>query len=135
MFWNRHPGPVLCGRVSVYSRRRWTTWVMWNSRLGGGPTLELRVDSIHLSAPKGILLESRDFSFQPAEAVMWRENFGVLGLPLGKRSAVRLSIGRGIHRLEVAVIPLDDFDAMWNALRSTGVRTTDNEGGSRTGQE
>lgn len=111
------------GRVSVHSRSRLSTWVQWNPHLGGGPTLEVGTRTVRVLAPRGMLLESRDISFPATDAVMWRERFGLLGMPLLGRDSIRLSVRGDRLKRELAFWTSDDPNVVWDSLVQAGVRT------------
>lgn len=107
-------------RAYVQSKRRWNSWVEWNSRLGSGPQLIVRKASAEIVAPQGWVGAPRCYVFPGAEATMRRDRVGLLGLPIRKRDCLRIKLDSGI---EFAVSPLGDINEAWSALAHAGVRT------------
>jgi hypothetical protein len=112
------------GRVRVHSRTRlFASWLQWNPNLGCGPELEVGSRAIRVSAPQGMMFESRNFSFLTSDTVMWRENFGLLGLPILRRDFIRLSVSNQRRKSDFAIQTSDDTDVVWAALVRAGVST------------
>jgi hypothetical protein len=70
-----------------------------------------------------MLFEYRDFSFLISDTVMWRENFGLLGLPVLKRDVIRFSVANQRRKWDFAIQTSDDTDVVWDALVQAGVAT------------
>jgi hypothetical protein len=79
--------------------------------------------AIRVSAPQGMMFESRNFSFLTSDTVMWRENFGLLGLPILRRDFIRLSVSNQRRKSDFAIQTSDDTDVVWAALVRAGVST------------
>jgi hypothetical protein len=107
-------------RAFVRVRKPLNTWVSWHPRLGGGPQLILRDQALEVSAPQGMMLESRDIFLATDYVTMWRDRVGWAGTPLDRRECIRL---RSDHEaVEVAVSPDSGIEGTWNALLQVGVR-------------
>jgi len=121
--------PIYVGRAFVRTRRRWNSWVDWNSRLGGGPTLVVRADSFEVSAPQGTRLESRHLVLRSNQAAMWIDKIGWAGTCFGRKECIHVAaehktswidptLSRGI---ELALSPRDGLQNAWQALLASGV--------------
>jgi hypothetical protein len=110
-------------RAKVQSKKPWNSWVQWNARLGGGPSLIVRRSSVEIVAPQGMRLESRSYIFPANEAVMRRGRIGLLGFPVRQRDCLRIRLDDGT---QFAVNPDGDLSEAWNALLAAGVRTDSN---------
>lgn len=122
----REPG-VRTFRVFVRARQQvlpgiLNNWVDWNSKLGGGPTLIVRVDSFEVAAPQGMMLDSRDPVIESNCAAMWFDDVGWAGTPFGRRRSIHIA-GRDHEggRVELALSPRDGLHEAWAALLNSGV--------------
>jgi hypothetical protein len=117
---------IYSGRTLVRARRRFNTWETWNNRLGGGPVLVVRPGSFEVSAPQGMMLNSRDLVIQSIGARMWLDKVGWAGTPLGSKACIRVA-GRDqrSRRVELALSPRDGLNNAWQALLSSGVAPRD----------
>jgi len=114
--------PVLySSSVFVRTKRPWNSWVSWNHRLGGGPKLIVRTNSFEVSAPRGMLLESRDVTVQSSEAMMWIDKIGWAGTTFDRRECIHLAARDQRRRIDLALSPRDGLDQAWQALLTSGV--------------
>ena len=84
--------------------------------------LIVRRGSVEVSAPQGMLLESRCYVFRGPQATMSRDRIGWAGTPLFKKDCIRLKLD---SKAQLAVTPRGDIDEAWKQLARAGVRTTD----------
>lgn len=109
-------------RAFIRVKRPFKSWVSWNSRLGGGPLLTVRHGSFELSAPQGMMLESRDLVIEAGSATMWPDKVGWAGTRLDRKECIHV-VGRDQRgRVEVAISPRDGIRGAWQALLASGVR-------------
>jgi hypothetical protein len=121
--------PIYAGRVFVRTRRPWNSWVSWNNRLGGGPTLVVRADSFEVSAPQGTRLEPRHLVFRSRTATMWIDEVGWAGTPFGRKECIHVAAEHKpgwaemtrSRRIELALSPRDGLEDAWQALLASGV--------------
>jgi hypothetical protein len=129
------------GPVFVRTRWPWESWVSWNSRFGGGPILVVKADSFEVSAPQGMLLESRHLVFRSSTATMWIDEVGWAGTRFSRKkcihvaaehkaSRIELRLGR---RIELALSPRDGLQHAWQALLASGVAAKRVEDGRARG--
>ena len=120
-------------QVEVYSVRAFVRsqrsldrpgWVSWNNRFGGGPMLIIRQASVEVSAPQGMLLESRCYVFRGSQATMSRDRIGWGGTPLFKKDSIRLKLD---SNAQLAVTPRTDMDEVWTQLGRAGIRIADTD--------
>lgn len=117
--------PIYAGRAFVRTRRRWQSWVDWNSRLGGGPTLVVRAGSFEVSAPQGMKLESRHLVLRSRSATMWLDEIGWAGTRLGRKECIHVAAEHEGRSVELALSPRDGLDDAWQALLASGVAPTE----------
>lgn len=122
VFWARKQPVVYETRGFVRTRRPAKAWVNWHPRLGGGPRLVVRQQSVEVSAPQGMMLESRTIVFPAGSATMWLDQVGWAGLPLGRKDCIRIRVPRRRHWIEVAITPVEGVEAAWQALQRVGVQ-------------
>ena|SRR2546421_2110884 len=110
-------------RAFVRSKRRFNSWVDWNSRLGGGPLLSVRDGSFELSAPRGTRFESRDLVIPSDSATMWLDKVGWAGTRLNRKECIHVT-GRDQRGrvVEFAISPKGGHREAWQALLDSGVR-------------
>jgi hypothetical protein len=108
-------------KVFVRSRKPRNTWVSWNHRLGGGPELIIRGQTIQVLAPQGRMLESRNVSFSASSTTMWRDQVGWAGTPFDQRECIRLRENGATWKIELALTPKSGIEATWEALIGAGV--------------
>lgn len=125
MSWARKQQVVHETRAFVRARTSGNTWVNWNHRLGGGPRLFVRSESVEVSAPQGTMLESRTIVFPAETATMWCDRVGWAGLPVGRRDCIRIHVPRRWRSIELAITPVDGLEAAWEALRRVKVQVKD----------
>lgn len=125
VFWARKQPVVYETRGFVRTRRPAKTWVNWHYRLGGGPRLVVRQQSVEVSAPQGMMLESRTIVFPTETATMWLDRVGWAGLPLGRKDCIRIHVPRGRLWIEVAITPDEGIEAPWQSLQRVGVQVKD----------
>jgi hypothetical protein len=113
---------LFAGRTFVRSRRPRNSWVSWNYNPRRGPELIVRDGSFEVSAPQGMLLESRHFVIQSHDAVMWHDWIGWAGIPVNRKGCIHVA-GRDQkgRRIELALTPEDGLDNAWRALLDSGV--------------
>jgi hypothetical protein len=97
-------------------------WVAWHDKLGGGPQLVVREESLEVIAPQAMMLESRDILVPTSSATMWIDRVGWAGTPIGRRECIRLlgNLGRG--KVELAISPAGGTSDAWIALARAGVK-------------
>jgi hypothetical protein len=119
------PEPYYESRAFVRTRRSPFvpgTWVNWNHKLGGGPTVRVEQNKLHVFAPKGMLLESRDLQILASKASIRRQVLGWAGTPIGRRNSVVVSARQGRRRVEVAFSAPAEIEDLWCALVTEGFR-------------
>lgn len=104
-------------KAFVRTRRPWNTWVEWHK---GGPDVLVRSAGLEVSAPHGMLLESRDICIPATTSTMWLDTVGWAGTPLMERRCIHLFGIDDRGRLEIAVTPEDEMKATWEALLRAG---------------
>jgi hypothetical protein len=84
--------------------------------------LVVRPGSFEVSAPQGMMLNSRDLVLQSTGATMWLDKVGWAGTPLGSKACIRVAgrDQRGRH-IEFALNPRDGLQNAWQALVDSGV--------------
>lgn len=88
-----------------------------------GPQLVVHTHGIEISAPRGMMLESRTLFLDARKATMWVDEVGFGGTPLHRKKCIRLVGGTPQDaQIEVALSPDTDFDQTWQALIDAGVR-------------
>ncbi len=122
VFWARKQPVVYETRGFVRTRRPANTWANWNHHLGGGPRLVVREQSVEVSAPQGMMLESRTIVFSAKTATMWLDRVGWAGLPFGRKDCILIRVPRGRHWIEVAITPVEGLADAWQALQRVGVQ-------------
>lgn len=122
MSTNNEATVIYSGGTLVRARRRFNTWETWNDHLEGGPVLVVRPGSFEVSAPQGMMLNSRDLVVQSTGATMWLDKVGWAGTPLGSKVCIRV-IGRDQRgrQIEFALSPRDGVQKAWKALLDCGV--------------
>jgi hypothetical protein len=126
------------GRTFVRARRPGNSWASWNNNFGGGPVLVVRAGSFEVSAPQGMILESRDLIIQSSDATMWLDKVGWAGTPIDRKECIRVA-GRDQkgRRVELALTPVDGLQQAWQAFLNAGViprdGTLENRGGEPHG--
>lgn len=107
-------------KAFVRVRKPLNTWVDWNRRLGGGPSIVVHTQGVEISAPQGMMLENRHLVLPAERATMRLDRVGWAGTPLGRRKCIRIS-GRDRDRpIEVAISPESDINETWQALIDSG---------------
>jgi hypothetical protein len=107
-------------KAFVRARRPYNSWVSWNGRLGGGPDFIVRSNGLQIQAPQGMLLESRDVCVPGQGSIMWLDKVGWAGTALNKKDCIHIAATDDRGRLEVAVTPVSDMQAAWQALLDAG---------------
>jgi len=122
---------VFAGRIFVRSRRPRNSWVSWNYNYRRGPQLVVRATSFEVSAPQGMLLESRRFVIQSHDAVMRRDWIGWAGTPVNRKRCIHVAArDQKGRRIELALTPDDGLENAWKALLDSGVsRAAGNDNG------
>jgi hypothetical protein len=113
--------PVTYGVRAFVRERRVGAWVDWSNRLGGGPQLLVRTRGIEVSAPQGMVLESRAVFLTAEKASMTVDRVGWAGTPLGKRDCIRLKGHDEGCGVDLAISPETGIDPAWQALVDAGV--------------
>lgn len=121
--WARNQPVVFETRGFVRTRRPANTWANWNHRLGGGARLIVRESAVEVTAPQGMMLDSRTTVFPADSATMRLDRVGWAGGPIGRKNCIRIHVQRGRSWIEVAITPEDGIDGVWDALRRAGVLT------------
>ena len=84
-------GPVTYSNVAfVRMRRPFNSWVSWNHKPPRSPKLSVRAGNFEVSAPQGMLLESRHFVIQSSGATMWRDRVGWAGTSVNRKECIRV---------------------------------------------
>lgn len=112
---------IFTDHVFVRHRRRGATWRNWNAQLNGGPVVRVRVGSVELKAPQGMMLETRHIVMCSRAVTMTRDRIGLWGLPLARRDCIILAghdVSGWARRLAVSN---DDLTVLWDALERAGV--------------
>ena len=79
-------------------------------------------------APRGMLLESRDFAVRASQAVMRRDRIGWAGTPIGRRDCISIQCRDQTGRsMRLAISPDDGIVGAWDALRAAGVAVAGQE--------
>jgi hypothetical protein len=113
---------VYSGNVFVRTKRPFKSWVSWNERVGGGPTLLVRRSSFEVSAPQGMMLESRHLVIRSETTTMWLDRVGWAGTWLGRKDCIHLLAKDEKGSIEVALTPRDGLQRAWQALMDSGVK-------------
>jgi hypothetical protein len=116
--------PVTFTTRALVRERRLGGWVDWSNSLGGGPTMTIRARGIEVSAPQGMVLESRSVFISAEKATMSIDSVGWAGTPVGRRKCVRLLGHDPGCAVDLAISPDADFDEAWQALIDAGVQPT-----------
>ncbi len=114
--------PTYSVKAFVRVRRPHNSWVNWNHRLGGGPTLTVRAKAFEVTAPKGTMLETRDIAVLAEDATMKIDRVGWAGTPFGKRECIRISGRDKKGAVELAIEPEFGIQDAWQALIGAGVQ-------------
>jgi hypothetical protein len=84
--------------------------------------MTVRPGSVELSAPHGMMLESRHIRLSSKTSTMRRDAIGWAGTPLDRRQCIRISGSDTRRRIDLAVTPETGLDAAWQALTEAGFR-------------
>ena len=110
----------LSTRAFVRVRRARNSWVNWNHRLDGGPTMTIRPGRVELSAPQGTMLESRNIALSADSSTIRRDSVGWAGTPFGRRQCIRITGSDDRGTVDVAVTPEVGLEVAWQALTDAG---------------
>lgn len=85
--------------------------------------LLVKTHSFQIVAPQGMLLESRDLTFESSTATMRLGRVGWAGTPIDRKNCIHLTAhdDRG-RRTELALTPKSGLQAAWEALLGSGVQ-------------
>ena len=94
----------------------------WNYKPGRSPKLAVWDGDFEVSAPQGMLLESRHFIIRSKDAVMWLGRVGWAGTLVNRKDCIRVAASdkRG-RRIEFALSPEEGLQRAWQALADSGV--------------
>ena len=109
----------------VRVRRPRNSWVSWNNRLGGGPVLVVRPGWFEVSAPQGMMMESRHLLIRSEGALMWFDKVGWAGTPFDRKECIHVAGRDRKGNVEMALSPVGEMQEAWQALLESGVH---NEG-------
>jgi len=127
--WADERPALFTGRTFVRSRRPRNSWVSWNYNPRRGPVLVVRAGSFEVSAPQGMLLESRHFVIQSDDAVMWHDRIGWAGTPVNRKGCIHVAgCDQKGRRIELALTPEDGPGNAWQALLDSGVKPSADRG-------
>ena len=120
--WSSNP-EIFSTRTFVRSRRPWNSWVSWNSRLGGGPTLVVKQHSFEVSAPQGWIGDSRELIMKSPSAIMSFDRVGWAGTPFDRKNCIHVAAeDQTGRRIELALTPEAGLQDAWDALVKSGVQ-------------
>ena len=121
--WAEQQPVIYSTRAFVRQHMEPLNWVDWNDNLGGGPQLIVRTHAVEISAPQGMILDSRTLFLDARKATMWADEVGWGGTPLNRKRCIRLTGGTPQDgQIDVALSPHDDFNGAWHALIQAGVQ-------------
>ena len=120
--WARSQPVLYSTSVFVRSRKPGNTWVSWHHRPGGGAQLTIRRESVEVSAPQGMLLETRTIVFPASTATMKRDRVGWAGTPFGRKNCIRIHLPQRRRWIEIALTPEKAIEEVWRALSEAGVQ-------------
>jgi hypothetical protein len=114
--------PITYSTNAFVRERRLRAWVNWSSRLGGGPQMIVRTRGIEVSAPRGMVLESRALFLNAEKASMWVDRVGWAGTPFGRKDCIRLCGHDEGSRVDLALTPDTGIAETWQALLTAGAQ-------------
>jgi hypothetical protein len=120
--WAANQPVIYSSKAFVRRRKMGHNWVTWSDKLGGGPTLLVRTESLEVLAPRGTMLESRHIVMAAKDTTMRLDSVGWAGTPFGRKKCIRLSGRDGRFKVVLAVTPESGIHDAWEALRRAGVR-------------
>jgi hypothetical protein len=118
----RRQAVIYSTKAFVRVRKPLNSWVNWNHRLGGGPVLTVRTQGLEVSAPQGMMLESRDIVMSAENASMQLDKIGWAGTPIGLRECIHISGRDDNGSVELAISAESDLESAWQALLDAGVQ-------------
>ena len=116
-----HSQPVTFSSRTFVRRRFPLRWTQCAYRYGGGPVVSVHTSGIEVSAPQGMMLDSRTIYFRASESRMWIDSVGWAGTPLGRRECIRLCAGEQRSAVDLALYPDAGIEQTWRALLTAGV--------------
>jgi hypothetical protein len=116
-----HSQPITFSSRTFVRRHFPFRWTQWAYRYGGGPQLSVHTSGIEVSAPQGMMLDSRTVYFKGPESRMWIDKVGWAGTPLGRKECIRLCGWEDGTAVDLALYPDAGIEQTWSAFLTAGV--------------
>jgi len=116
-----HSQPMTFSSRTFVRRHFPFRWTQWAYKYGGGPVVSVHTCGIEVSAPQGMMLDSRTVYFRADETRMWIDKVGWAGTPLDRKECIRLRAGEGGDTVDLALYPDAGIEPTWQAFLSAGV--------------
>lgn len=105
-------------RARVLAKKPGHVWVEWKGGFDGSPRLIVRTASVEIRADHRRSRRRTIFIFAGDKARMRHGRIERVGIPIGKRKCVKITVSGG---MQFAVFPEGGIDEAWRALAAAGV--------------